>query len=47
MRTAYPFLFEDEGTLFSHVKIEKLYACVVYVCIKRISGRNSFKEERM
>ena len=22
MRTAYPFLFEDEGTLFSHVIIE-------------------------
>ena len=22
MRTAYPFLFEDEGTLFRHVIIE-------------------------
>ena len=22
MRTAYPFLFEDDGTLFSHVIIE-------------------------
>ena len=33
MRTAYPFLFEDEGTLFSHVVIELLYACVVYVCM--------------
>ena len=34
MRTAYPFLFEDEGTLFSHVVIEEVYACVVYGCMQ-------------
>ena len=30
MRTTYPFLFEDEGTLFSHLimKMNVAYACV-------------------
>ena len=45
MRTTYPFLFEDEGTLFSHLimKITVAYACdSMYMCL-RISGRNYFK----
>ena len=30
MRTTYPFLFKDEGTLFSHLimKMNVAYACV-------------------
>ena len=36
MRTSYPFLFEDEGTLFSHliVKMIVAYACdSMYMCV--------------
>ena len=44
MRTTYPFLFEDEGTLFSHLimKMTVAYACdSMYMCV-RISRLNSF-----
>ena len=36
MHTTYPFLFEDGGTLFSHLimKINVVYACdSMYMCV--------------
>ena len=36
MRATYPFLFEDEGTLFSHWRINHYCICIeldVYVCV--------------
>ena len=36
MRATYPFLFEDEGTLFSHLRINYYCICMeldVYVCV--------------
>ena len=41
MRTTYPFLFENEGTLLRHVIIKGICVHV------GISGRNYFKRERM
>ena len=35
MRTNYPFLFEDKGTLFSHlIQMSVAYACdCMYICV--------------
>ena len=47
VRTTYPFLFEDESMLFSHLimKMTIAYACdSMYKCVG-ISGLNSFKGE--
>ena len=49
MRVNYPFLFNDEGTLFSHLimKMTVAYACdSMYMCVW-ILGHNSFKGGRM
>ena len=40
MRATYPFLFEDEGTLFSNLEIQLLLHMNVIVCIcVLISGK--------
>ena len=56
MRATYPYLFRDEGTWFSRLKLKGLaymhdIVLVAYVCelmwLRGISGLNSFKERRM
>ena len=43
MHATYPFLFEDEGTLFSNLKIKRLLHMHVIVCIcVQILGTNFF-----
>ena len=47
MRTTYPFLFKDEGTLFNHLimKMTVAYACDSMYMGVRIFGRNSLRGE--
>ena len=47
IRANYPFLFEDDGTLFNHLVVMTDACACNCVYVSEFRGQNSFKKGRM